>query len=47
METETNMIKTLVSITTEQKLWLDKECRNLSKLVRKMLAELMNNNKPH
>jgi hypothetical protein len=41
------MIKTLVSITKEQKLWLDKECRNLSKLVRNMLVELMNADKPH
>ena len=36
------MIKLTISITVEQKKWLDAECRNLSKLVRKMLDELMN-----
>jgi hypothetical protein len=40
------MIKTLVSITVDQKKWLDKECRNLSKMVRKMLEKCMTHDNP-
>lgn len=40
------MIKTVVSITVDQKKWIDKECRNLSKMVRKMLEECMTHDNP-